>query len=760
MTTKSFEEQIQTQLERGNKRRKSISSQVSANGSLINPETTTNISTTTTTTITAIITATTTETTALGNHPALSEDEKATVFPAVGQTTGSKTAPTPTISLPDTTTTTRPIKLSKIHSLVDDKLDKNTTVEKVTVKGSLKKHLDFWLKINSNQYVIDVIENGYKLPLITNPDTCHLKNNKSSLENSKFVEKAIQELLDSGSVIETSSKPYVINPLTVAKNKDKCRLVLDLRHVNLHLWKDHIVFEDWKVALDYYSKDCYMFDFDLKSGYHHIDINQNHQKYLGFAWKFGNKERYFKFTVLPFGLATAGHVFTKVLKCLVKHWREKAIRIIMFLDDGFGVEENFETATINSKIVKQDLEDSGLIANQQKSHWVPQKQLTWLGVSINSGLGILHIPEVKVKNILQLIDKMLNNKVTSARRLASLTGKIISTSIVLGSVTNMMLRHCHRSIVSRLSWDSYFKLDEQSTEELRFWKANFENLNVRKLNEIQMVNRIVYSDASAVGAGGYVVDIQGAQHFKQWEPGEDTKSSTWRELKGVYICLTSFSEILENKVVRWFTDNRGVVSIVKNGSMKQDLHLLAIDIYKFCIRKNISLKVDWVPRDENTIADKISRSLDTDDWEINGKMFSYLDSLWGAFTVDLFADENNHKTQRFYSRHWVEKSTGVDAFSFSWSYENCWIVPPVKLIAKVLKKLMFDKAKGTLVIPKWPSSAFWPILTDRQGQFLWCVKDYLIFTDCRKLLKGGRNCKIFKEDFKGAFLVLKIDASW
>ena len=668
------------------------------------------------------------------------------------------------IRLPAITTTTTPTKetskLSRIHSLIDAKLDNDNSVQKVTVKGSLRNHLDFWLKINSNQYVIDVIKNGYKLPLITEPEPCHLKNNKSSLENPNFVKQAIQELLDSGSIVESFSKPYVVNPLTVAKNKEKCRLVLDLRHVNLHLWKDHITFEDWKVALDYYSKDCYMFDFDLKSGYHHIDINEQHQKYLGFCWKYGDTNRYFKFTVLPFGLATAGHVFTKVLKCLVKHWRENSIRIIMFLDDGFGVEEDLDTATKSSQIVKQDLEDSGLIANQQKSHWVPQKKLTWLGVSIDSSESSLYVPEDKVKSILTLINKMLTNRVTTARRLASLTGKIISTSIVLGSITNMMLRNCHRTIVSRTSWDSYFKLDEQSIEEIKFWEENFQNLNVRKLNEIQVVNRLVYSDASAVGAGGYVVDIQGAQHFRQWEPGEEKRSSTWRELKGVYICLVSFVELLKNKVVRWFTDNKGVVTIVKNGSMKQDLHLVALDIYKFCIRNNISLKVDWVPRTENKIADEISRSLDTDDWEITNFMFNYLNKLWGEYTVDLFADKSNHKTQKYYSRHWIENSAGVDAFSFSWENENCWIVPPVKLVSKVLKKLVFDKAKGTLLIPRWPSSAFWPLLSDKQGNFLRCVKNHLIFTDCSRLLKRGKNCKLFGKDFKGSFLVLKIDASW
>ena len=643
---------------------------------------------------------------------------------------------------------------------ISQNISQSFVESKVTVKGSLKNHISFWRKINANQYVLDIIENGYRLPFVTLPEECLLKNNKSSLEHPKFVQEAIQELLDSGSVEETQEKPLIVNPLTVAKSKNKLRLVLDLRHVNLHLWKENIKFEDWKTALDYYSKNCYMYDFDLKSGYHHIDIHPDHQKYLGFSWDFGGVKKFYRFTVLPFGLSTAGHVFTKVLKCMVKHWRENSIRIIMYLDDGIGIEENYETAVTNSAIVKQDLKDAGLVENIEKSNWEPQNELTWLGISIDSNECILYIPEKKVEAINSLIDNILANKCTTARRLASLAGKINSTNIVLGSITNMMLKHCHRSIITRFTWDSFYKVDDKVIEELRFWKFNFSHLNVRKLLECKVVSRIVYSDASAVGAGGYVVDVHGAQLFRQWEEGEELKSSTWRELKGVLLCIQNFDVLLKNNTVRWYTDNQGVVSVVQNGSMKEDLHDLAIQIYKHCIQSNISLKVDWVPRAENTVADEISRNLDTDDWEVSSSAFQFLDKLWGEHTVDLFADTTNCRVSRFYSRHWVKSSNGVDAFAYSWRNETCWIVPPVRLVPQVLRKLLFDKGKGTLVVPRWPSSVFWPLLVDKQGNFRWFVIDYLLYTDCSNLLEAGRNCKIFTKAFKGSMLVLKIDASW
>ena len=45
--------------------------------------------------------------------------------------------------------------------------------------------------------------------------------------------------------------------------------------------------------------------------------------------------RYFVFTVLPFGLSSAPHIFTKVLKPLEKYWRVFGFNIALFLDEGF-----------------------------------------------------------------------------------------------------------------------------------------------------------------------------------------------------------------------------------------------------------------------------------------------------------------------------------------------------------------------------------------------------------------------------------------
>lgn len=99
-----------------------------------------------------------------------------------------------------------------------------------------------------------------------------MKNNKSALQNFSFVTESIGDLVKSGCVIQVPFRPFVVSPLSVAENREKKRLILDLSMLNGFLKKEKIKFEDHKLALQYFEKNCFCIKFDLKSGYHHIDI--------------------------------------------------------------------------------------------------------------------------------------------------------------------------------------------------------------------------------------------------------------------------------------------------------------------------------------------------------------------------------------------------------------------------------------------------------------------------------------------------------
>lgn len=44
-------------------------------------------------------------------------------------------------------------------------------------------------------------------------------------------------------------------------------------------------YEDMRTALDMVGVGDYILSFSVKSGYHHIDICEEHWQYLGFSWE-------------------------------------------------------------------------------------------------------------------------------------------------------------------------------------------------------------------------------------------------------------------------------------------------------------------------------------------------------------------------------------------------------------------------------------------------------------------------------------------
>ena len=101
--------------------------------------------------------------------------------------------------------------------------------------------------------------------------------------------------------------PAIVNPLSVSiQSSGNKRLILDLRHVSLYIFKQKFKCEDLSVALKVMFKGYYLFKFDLISGYHQVEIFPVHRKYLAFGWDFGDGVlKYFQFAALPFGLSSA-----------------------------------------------------------------------------------------------------------------------------------------------------------------------------------------------------------------------------------------------------------------------------------------------------------------------------------------------------------------------------------------------------------------------------------------------------------------------
>ena len=632
------------------------------------------------------------------------------------------------------------------------------------MRGRLRKCLKSWQEIGASRFILNTVSEGYKIPFVSTPPPIFLNNNQSALNHSSFVNEAVQELLVNNCIEELFFAPEIVNPLTVSvQSPGKKRLIIDLRHINLFVYKQKFRCEDLALAKEVLRPNDYLFKFDLKSGYHHVEIFPPHRKFLSFAWNFDNKfnVRYFQFCVLPFGLSSAPYIFTKLLKPLSSSLRSLGVPIFIFLDDGLGKGSSLIQAKINSLKTRSLLLKLGFLPNEEKSVWEPVPSIIWLGYVIDTFEGLIKATPSRIEKFLSVLaelDLTDNSLCMKARNLASIVGQIISFTSCVGNVSRLMSRHLHAVINSAESWNSIVTLNREAVDELVFWKENILRLNGFPIWPVRPKSfKVVYSDASGDACGAFI-DCDGSVFHQNWSDEEASKSSTWRELQALVLALASFKEQLSNSNVNWYTDSLNVCSIIDKGSRIFELQILSVNVFEFCLNNKINLEVKWIPRDQNTVADGISKVCDFDDYSVSPQLFAYLDCIWGPFTCDRFSCYYNALVSNYNSRFFQPSTAGVDAFAQDWRFHNNWLHPPIHLIPRVIRFLENQNSEGVLVLPYWPSLYFWNLLCPDGKHFDAFVLDWKVFHNGRsRLVQGKTKISLFdssKPDFD--LLVLRI----
>ena len=112
---------------------------------------------------------------------------------------------------------------------------------------------------------------------------------------------------------------------------------------------------------------------------------------------------------------------------MVRYWRSQGLRAIVYLDDGIVAVSGKGAAHKASHSVRTDLAKAGFVEYSAKCTWEPTQKLSWLGFE----LGFISVPQDKIMVLQALLRQASGQEVLTARHLASITGKIISMSLVL-----------------------------------------------------------------------------------------------------------------------------------------------------------------------------------------------------------------------------------------------------------------------------------------------------------------------------------------
>ena len=142
----------------------------------------------------------------------------------------------------------------------------------------------------------------------------------------------------------------------------------------------------------------------------------------------------------------------------------------------------------------------------------------------------------------------------------------------LGPLSRLFTRKMYHFVDGCPTWDGSVRASNEVRDEISFWIGNLDRVNGYHLAQTHAFTKVVYSDASDHGYGGYIAEKLGnviaRGSFTEAEAGT---SSTYRELLAVKQVLISLVNELKHESVLWYSDNWNVARILEVGSAKEHI---------------------------------------------------------------------------------------------------------------------------------------------------------------------------------------------
>lgn len=162
-------------------------------------------------------------------------------------------------------------------------------------------------------------------------------------------------------------------------------------------------------------------------------------------------------------------------------------------------------------------------------------------------------------------------------------------------------------------------INNEMKKELAWWYSNI-------YSEIRLFYRgnpdvTIKTDASLLGWGA-TCDHENMEIDGRWKGEEKINHINYLEMLAIY--FRSFENLIQNKYVRILSDNTTAISYSNNmgGIKSKKCNKLAIEIWEWCIDRNIWLKCSHISGKDNIEADRLSREFnDQVEWQLDHDIF-------------------------------------------------------------------------------------------------------------------------------------------
>lgn len=536
----------------------------------------------------------------------------------------------------------------------------------------------------------------------------------SSIE-SHHINMEIKQLLLSGAIIKCHDVPgqFISNIFLIPKKDGKFRFILNLKKLNKFVDTPHFKMEDIRTASKLVSKFDFMANIDLKEAYFFIPIHSSSRKYLRFKFQ----GQVYEFQCLAFGLSSAPYVFTKLMKPVTTYLRNEGHRLVIYLDDLLCIDSTFIGCSNKVNEVVNLLEKLGFIINHKKSDILPSQQKIFLGFEIDTIDMALKLPQTKRRKILEIIKSLSKKQCILIREFAKFLGLLTSACPAVDygwAYTKQFEREKFLALQSSNdNYDKTMKLSPALKPHFTWWENNI--MNSIKPFRSNQYSLEIFSDSSLTGWG---IACNGETSSGFWSFSESQNHINFLELRAAFIGLKCFANNLTNTEILLRIDNTTAISYINRmgGVQYEHLNEETRQIWQWCEIRRLFIFASYIKSKDNTDADRESRCSNIDtEWSLSLEAYNEIENVLGSPDIDLFASLLNAKCLRYVSWKRDPNAFNIDAFTLNWGGYFFYCFPPFSLILKCLRKIIDDQASGIIVVPYWPSQAWYPLFLQLQS---------------------------------------------
>ncbi|VDI15149.1 Hypothetical predicted protein [Mytilus galloprovincialis] len=265
----------------------------------------------------------------------------------------------------------------------------------IPVGGRLIYFLKKWEQITDDQWVLSVIKEGYKLEFLEIPKNTGIKYTCVSAKDLDILDTEVRELVQKEAVeyvpLNEIENGFYSTFFLVPKKTGDMRPVINLKTPQQVSPKT-----TFQNGFPFYgSQSGETRRLGNQSGLKgRIFTRPNLQNAQEISEVLSKKRESSSVQGSTFRSNLSPRVFTKIVAVVAAHLRSRGIRLVVYLDDWFLLNQEKSQLILDRELVLNLLVELGFIINLKKSTLDPSQQITYLGAMFLLDLGIV-LPTVE-----------------------------------------------------------------------------------------------------------------------------------------------------------------------------------------------------------------------------------------------------------------------------------------------------------------------------------------------------------------------------